>query len=106
DYSNTMTLDTTQYNALHDTYKESALFHRRFKHSDIDSLIRVHQERGTLSIQEIGKSVESRSIYKLQFGTGEKKVMLWSQMHGDEPTATMALFDLFNFIEGRDDGYD
>src|SRR5690606_13700618 len=64
------------------------------------------QERGTLSIQEIGKSVESRSIYKLQFGTGEKKVMLWSQMHGDEPTATMALFDLFNFIEGRDDGYD
>jgi hypothetical protein len=24
--------------------------------------------------------------------------MLWSQMHGDEPTATMALLDIFNFL--------
>jgi hypothetical protein len=24
--------------------------------------------------------------------------MLWSQMHGDEPTATMALIDIFNFL--------
>ena len=24
--------------------------------------------------------------------------MLWSQMHGDEPTATMALVDIFNFL--------
>lgn len=23
---------------------------------------------------------------------------MWSQMHGDEPTATAALFDIFNFI--------
>jgi len=32
--------------------------------------------------------------------------MLWSQMHGDEPTATMALFDILNFLEGKDDGFD
>jgi hypothetical protein len=33
-------------------------------------------------------------------------VLLWSQMHGDEATATMALFDLFNFFRARDDGFD
>lgn len=32
--------------------------------------------------------------------------MLWSQMHGNESTATMALFDLFNFLEGKGDQYD
>src|SRR5690606_35121926 len=53
-----------------------------------------------------GKSVEGRAIYELAYGKGDKKVMLWSQMHGDEPTATMALFDLFNFLEGKGDGFD
>jgi hypothetical protein len=28
---------------------------------------------------------------------------MWSQMHGDESTATMALFDLFNFFSARDE---
>ena len=27
-------------------------------------------------------------------------MLLWSQMHGNEPTATMAGLDLFNFIQG------
>ena len=27
-------------------------------------------------------------------------------MHGNESTATMSLFDLFNFLEGKNDGYD
>jgi hypothetical protein len=31
-------------------------------------------------------------------GSGKTKVFLWSQMHGDEPTATAALFDMFNFF--------
>jgi hypothetical protein len=34
------------------------------------------------------------------------KVMLWSQMHGNESTATMSLFDLFNFLKASGDGYD
>jgi hypothetical protein len=31
-------------------------------------------------------------------GRGSKAVLLWSQMHGDEPTATSALFDLCQWI--------
>jgi hypothetical protein len=31
-------------------------------------------------------------------------VLLWSQMHGDEPTATAALFDVFDYFQRhRDD---
>ena len=31
-------------------------------------------------------------------GTGPRHVLLWSQMHGDEPTATAALFDVFEYF--------
>src|SRR5690606_31835778 len=72
---------------------------------DIDSLVRLHRDRSVLNVRQIGESVQGRAIYELEYGQGDKKVMLWSQMHGDEPTATMALFDLFNFLEGKDDDY-
>ena len=99
-------LDTAQMNKIHSTYKEKALFSRRFKHQDIDSLLQLHRKSNVFKITQIGKSVEGRSIHELEYGNGDKKVMLWSQMHGDEPTATMALFDLFNFLEGKGDGFD
>lgn len=105
-YRNALTLDSNLYTQIHAQYKEPALQHRRFKHSDVDSLVNLHKQRGQLQVTHIGHSVEERSIYKLGYGTGSKKVMLWSQMHGDEPTATMALFDLFNFLEGQNDGFD
>lgn len=101
-----MKIDTTTFNSIYSQYKEPALQHRRFKHHDIDSLLQVHRNKGIISIAPIGKSFEGRAIYEAVFGKGDKKVMLWSQMHGDEPTATMALFDLFNFLEGKDDGHD
>lgn len=106
DYSSAMNLDTTTFNKIYKQYKEPALQHRRFKHMDVDSLIHKHKEQQVLDVALIGTSFEGRSIYELTYGVGEKVVMLWSQMHGDEPTATMALFDLFNFLEGKDDGND
>jgi hypothetical protein len=35
----------------------------------------------------------------LSMGTGPFRVLLWSQMHGDEPTATAALFDVFDYFQ-------
>ena len=77
-------------------YREHKLKDRFFKHADIETLI---QKKKGFSINEAGKSVEDRSIYLLAKGTGPVRVFLWSQMHGDEATGTMALFDLFNFLE-------
>lgn len=103
---NAMQIDTATFNTIYNKYKESGLVHRRFKHIDIDSLIQLHKQRAVLGVEKIGESFQKRTISELTFGKGDKTVMLWSQMHGDEPTATMALFDLFNFLEGKDDGYD
>ncbi|CAM3774483.1 M14 family zinc carboxypeptidase [Sphingobacterium prati] len=87
-------------------YEEKALQYRRFKHAAILQLLERKEIRKQLAIEEIGKSVEDRSIFRLKYGQGSVKVLLWSQMHGDEPTATMALFDLFNFLNGEEDGFD
>jgi hypothetical protein len=86
----------------YDTFKESSLQKRRFKHCDILPLI----ENSKLEKQEIGKSFEGRSIFKIKLGQGSTKILLWSQMHGDEATATMAMFDLFKFFEASNDGFD
>jgi len=79
-------------------YKESGLLYRRFKHNDILALIKKRDSE-VFEISEIGKSFEGREIFMLKAGNGKTKIMLWSQMHGDEPTATAALFDIFNFLE-------
>jgi hypothetical protein len=56
------------------------------------------------SMSQIGESVEGRSINHIQVGTGATRVLLWSQMHGDEPTATAALFDVYEYLsKHRDD---
>lgn len=87
-------------------YEEKALTHRRFKHRDILPLVKKHAAGRRWTVDEIGRSVEDRAIFRLKYGEGPIKVLLWSQMHGDEPTATMALFDLFNFFEAEGDGFD
>jgi hypothetical protein len=50
------------------------------------------------ALEKIGESIEGRSINYLRMGTGPFSVLLWSQMHGDESTATAALFDLFEYL--------
>lgn len=92
----------TQVLANYDRYKEPVIKTRLFKHSDVVALIQKHVDEGLLKSEVIGQSVEGRSINHLTLGKGKIKVLLWSQMHGDEATATMALFDLFNFLSAKD----
>jgi disulfide oxidoreductase YuzD len=79
----------------YEDFKEKSLIKRRFKHKDIVPLI----EKLPFDVQKVGKSFEQRDIYQIKLGRGKTKVLLWSQMHGDEPTATMALMDIFKFFE-------
>ncbi len=41
----------------------------------------------------LGKSVQQKNIYKIEFGSGNYKVLLWSQMHGNETTTTKAVIE-------------
>ncbi len=54
-----------------------------------------------LHVAQVGASLEGREIYDVSFGTGPYVVLLWSQMHGDEGTATSALFDLYAYIDAH-----
>ncbi len=58
----------------------------------------VARSGGRVRIREAGRSVEGRPIPLVSFGRGERTVLLWSQMHGDEPTATLALADLLSLL--------
>ena len=52
-------------------------------------------------VQIIGESVLGKPIYKYELGNGKTKVLLWSQMHGNESTTTKALFDFLNLLNGN-----
>lgn len=87
---------------IHEKIKEPTLTKRRFKHKDIVPLI----EKLPFEVAKIGQSFEERDIYQIKMGHGKTKILLWSQMHGDEATATMALFDIFRFFKEKNDGFD
>jgi hypothetical protein len=53
---------------------------------------------GLFAIAEEGVSAEGRKIPLVVLGTGPTTVLLWSQMHGDEPTATSALLDVLEHL--------
>lgn len=80
--------------------KETSLFGKWITLENIEKLFQKHQ--GSFQINKLGFSEEKRSIYTLKIGTGKKKILLWSQMHGNESTGTRALFDLFNCFSNED----
>lgn len=84
----------------YDSYTFNEISSRRFKHAELMKHIdSVKKSLGDLMrVEQVGSSAEGRSINLLTLGTGKTKIFLWSQMHGDEPTATMALFDILNYI--------
>jgi hypothetical protein len=54
-------------------------------------------------VKQRGVSVEKRPIHTVTIGTGKTKILLWSQMHGNESTTTKALFDLFKAFQQVDE---
>lgn len=46
----------------------------------------------------IGYSTNHNPIYLLKKGKSEKKILIWSQMHGNESTGTLAMLDLWNIL--------
>lgn len=49
-------------------------------------------------VEVIGKSVENRSVFSVQFGHGKTKILMWSQMHGNESTTTKAVLDVLHYL--------
>ncbi|MFZ1809413.1 MAG: M14 family zinc carboxypeptidase, partial [Cyclobacteriaceae bacterium] len=89
---------------LHDQYnqyKEGSITTRRFKHEDImDVIDRLGKD---FKVKQVGTSVEWRAIKLVTYGSGPVNVLMWSQMHGDETTATRSIMDVFNWLEADDE---
>ena len=87
----------------YDSFKAAGITSCRITHAEMLKWLRPFQERDLFSKLPLGASGEGRIISLYSIGNGSTKVMLWSQMHGDEPTATMALIDIFNFFTKHPD---
>lgn len=79
-------------------YRVGEIEGRRFTHDEFWNAVQPSLESDDLRITGIGQSVQNRAIRAVTFGRGPVTVLLWSQMHGDESTATMALADIFRFL--------
>jgi hypothetical protein len=72
------------------------------RHTDLEKYLEQLKAAG-VAVTEAGRSAADREIYQLEWGKGKTRVLMWSQMHGDEPTATSTLVDLFYFLQKNPD---
>lgn len=54
-----------------------------------------------LYYESVGRSVNDREVGMYRFGKGPLKVLMWSQMHGNETTTTRALTDVISFLNAN-----
>ncbi|UPT70894.1 MAG: M14 family metallopeptidase [Flavobacterium sp. JAD_PAG50586_2] len=85
------------YPDLHKQYTEPTISGRYITLDHIEPLLVKYKT------DVIGQSVLGKPIYKLQFGNGKTKILMWSQMHGNESTTTKALFDFINLAHSDAD---
>lgn len=95
-------LETSYIQKITRSCQEENLFGRWIT---LDAILKVFPklDYSKIRIEKIGESEESRDIYQFTAGTGPKKILIWSQMHGNESTGTKALIDFFSFLSQIDD---
>jgi hypothetical protein len=90
--------------AIADRFEVDAIRTRRFTHEEYWAAIAPSLASDVFRTEVIGRSILGREIRAITYGAGPTRVLLWSQMHGDESTASMALADIFRFLtEGAGD---
>ncbi len=62
----------------------------------LDGMVETYGD--AIRLEEVGESFLGRPIKMLTVGRGPRKVLLWSQMHGNEPSATPALLDMTHYL--------
>jgi len=88
------------HNNLYQKYSRyTSAFNRFDKHSTLLKILKTYR----FETEKIGVSVENRSINLIKLGKGNTKVLVWTQMHGDEDTATGAVLDILSFFSKSDE---
>ncbi|MGB7395578.1 MAG: M14 family zinc carboxypeptidase [Pricia sp.] len=77
--------------------KENSVQGRYVIQEQIEEFLKKKASR--FEVRTEGASVQNRSIKSITFGKGDKKILMWSQMHGNESTTTKAVLDLINYLD-------
>ena len=88
---------------LSDRHRQDWITERRFTHQHYWGRLLPALSHSQLGLREIGRSMQGRELYAVTFGRGPVTVLLWSQMHGDESTSTMALADILHWMAAPGD---
>lgn len=64
--------------------------------SHIKPMLSEYEKLGLVEV--VGYSEKGQEIKLIQIGNGPKKIVAWSQMHGNESTTTKAIFDFLKFL--------
>lgn len=59
----------------------------------------LYQLDSTFNVKNLGTSVLGKPIYGLTIGQGPTRILMWSQMHGNESTTTKAVLDVINYLQ-------
>lgn len=95
-------MDIEKLTSAYASVKEPAIKGRTVTPECVSMLLKADGLRTEI----LGESVLGRPISSFEIGNGETRVLLWTQMHGNEPTATGAVFDLLNFFRQRPLGFE
>ncbi|WP_298238305.1 M14 family zinc carboxypeptidase [uncultured Algibacter sp.] len=94
-------MEIEEIKKLYIEHKEISLFHRYITNNHIAPILEKIAKQ--VQVETVGKSVLGEQIHGLKIGTGSKRILMWSQMHGNESTTTKAVFDLLNtFIYSKE----
>ncbi len=77
--------------------KELSVHGRYISTKQLQSFLKGDSIKNNVSL--LGRSAQDRIIHKVTLGRGKIKILMWSQMHGNETTTTKAILDLINYLQ-------
>ena len=82
---------------MYETIKVQLVRGRYLPPETLDKVLTDVSAGGLLKV--LGHSVQNRPIPSVRLGSGPIRVLMWSQMHGNESTTTKALLDLMRGLK-------
>ena len=83
----------------HQSIKEKRIKGRYITYDHISGILK--NLPANFEVDKIGESVKELPIISVTFGKGSKRILMWSQMHGNESTTTKAIFDIINWVRTK-----
>lgn len=90
-------IEVSYLQSLFKKHRESKISGRWITLEHLEVLFSQYDD--SFQFEKIGESEKRRDIFEFTMGDGPKKILVWTQMHGNESTGTKAVFDFLNFIQ-------